>query len=83
MIDENPSTLNGAIKILEHLHKYVPVLEDGSLHTVPTNGDGGSVERMNDAHNARCTSLTETTRLEGCQEVPQEFHHWGLAKQVI
>ena len=67
---------------MEKLHEYVPLGANGLLRVVPTHGDGLSVERMTDAKRARAADLTDTDRLEGIEQTPQEFHHRGLMLQV-
>ena len=62
--------------------RVVPRLEHGLL-TTPCHGDQGSHERMTDAKRARNAHDTEFQRLDGLEQVPQEFHHRGVMLQVI
>lgn len=82
IIDENPSTTAGVIKISDHLHRYVPRGPDGKLRVIPTHGDAMSVERMVEGQKARASELNDVDRLKGLEAIPQEFHHRGLMLQV-
>lgn len=73
VLEENPSSIAGVTKILNHLHKYIPETTDG-LHIIPCHGDGLSVERMCDAMRHNSGAATAKERLEGIVPVPQEFH---------
>lgn len=81
-MDENPTTTAGTISILEKLHKFVPRNGNGNLFVIPTHGDCMSVERSVDAKRARIADMSDESRLEGLEAVPQEFHHRGLMLQV-
>ena len=83
IIDKNPCTIDGTIGIMDDLHKYVARREDGTLHVIPTHGDGMSVERMTDAKRVRAAGFSDVNRLEGLEQTPQEFHHRGLLMQVL
>ena len=48
LIEENPSSTVGTIKIMERLQEHVPCDPQG-LYPVVCYGDGLSVERMTDA----------------------------------
>ena len=82
MIEENPATTGGAIKILPKLHKYVPE-RNGLFKKVATNGDGLSIERHIglQAHMAG-SEVIPAGRLLGLEPIPQEFHHRGIFLQV-
>ena len=67
---------------MDQLHTYVPILGNGKPYTIPTHGDGLSVERMRDAKATRAPSLTAVHRLEGLGPVPQEWHKRNLVMQV-
>ena len=68
---------------MDHLQKYVPTFGNGKLYTIPTHGDGLSVERMRDAKATRAPSLTARDRLEGLEPVPQEWHKRNIVMQVL
>ena len=82
IIDENPSTNDGTIRIMEALQNYVPKKPDGSFRVVPCHGDGMSIERMTEAKKARSADMNPDERLEGLEQTPQEFHHRALMMQV-
>ena len=75
-MEANPASTEGVIKIMMHLHKYVPTKEN-KLHTIPCNGDQLSVERMKSAKKCRLPDM-----LQGLLETPQEFHKEGVTLQV-
>ena len=79
---ENPSTINGTIKILENLHQYVPKSGD-NVFKLLCYGDGLSCERHNDAHMARSNGNTKTDQLQGLEPQVQEFHKRMLLMQVL
>lgn len=83
IIDENPSSTAGVIRIMEAYHTFAPRSSEGAYRVVPTHGDALSVERMNDAKRARAAELSDTNRLEGLEPIPQEFHHRGLMLQNL
>ncbi len=58
VIQENPASTAGAIRILDKLHEYVPIRSDGSLYTVLCHGDELTVERQRDAKLARACSAS-------------------------
>jgi hypothetical protein len=67
---------------MEHLQNFVPWGPDGP-RVIPTHGDQLSNERMTDAKRARNANLTKRARLEGLEQVAQEFHHRGILMQVM
>ena len=69
-MDENPSTTEGAIHIMEYLHNLAP-----SNHITPTHGDQLSHERMTDAKRTRNANTTKAERLQLLEQVAQQFHH--------
>ncbi|XP_066264517.1 uncharacterized protein [Branchiostoma lanceolatum] len=73
VVAENPSSTEGVIKIMEHLHQFVPESE-GTLCPIMCCGDGLSIERMIHCKRARSNGETAKERLEGLVEGPQEFH---------
>uniref|UniRef100_K1R5V6 Protein YNG1 n=1 Tax=Magallana gigas TaxID=29159 RepID=K1R5V6_MAGGI len=77
---ENPSTTEGTIRILERLHEYVP-RQENLLFPLICYGDGLSCERHNDAHMARANAGTPLEGLQGLQPVAQEFHKRMLLMQ--
>lgn len=81
IMEENPSTVQGVVNILENLHTYVPASGD-QVHTLICWGDGLSCERHVDAQNARANAATKTDRLQGLEPSPQEFHKRMLLMQV-
>ena len=85
IIKENPSTIAGTIQIMERLQDYVPWFANDieKPHIIPCHGDGLSIERMTDAKRARAANPTKKLRLEGLEQVPQEFHHRGIILQVL
>lgn len=82
VVEANPSTVTGAIDIMEHLHQYVPNVPGGQVHALPCNGDQLSVERMVSGQQAMSHSKTAAGRLEGLIPTPQEFHKEGILLQV-
>ncbi len=69
------------MNIMGTLQDYAPTVH-GQMLTVPTHGDGMSIERMVDAKRARSSHHTSAERLDGLEPTPQEFHHRGLMLQV-
>lgn len=82
VVDADPSSTAGTIKIMEHLHQYVAHLPDDSLYSTLTNGDGASIEKMIHAHRSRRHDGTAKGRLDALIESPQEFHKELLLLQV-
>ena len=82
VIDENPSSISGVIRIMDKLHQHVPSCGSTGTFDILCHGDGLSVERMIDAQRARNTGHTSQERLTGLLPVPQEFHKRGLMLQV-
>ncbi|XP_076101214.1 uncharacterized protein LOC143071009 [Mytilus galloprovincialis] len=80
VIDENPSSTNGVIQILDKLHAHVPYDGD-KIFPLISWGDALSCERHNDAHNVRSNSGNERDRLEGLEPAIQEFHKRMLLLQ--
>ena len=81
MVEANPASTAGVIRIMEHLHAYVPE-SDGSVVPILCSGDGLSVERMLHAKRARANGETKKQQLQGLVETPQEFHKEILLLQV-
>ena len=75
VIDADPSSIPGTIKIMDHLQKYVPTFGNDKLCTIPTHGDVLSVERTRDAKATRATSFTARYRLEDLNQ----FHKNGIS----
>lgn len=82
VVEANPSSTSGCIEIMSYLSQFVPVV-DGKTRPILCSGDGLSVERMCAAHRARANGGSESARLEGLVESPQEFHKEILLMQVI
>lgn len=82
VIKENPSSLDGVIRILQDLQQYVPRCPDGRLFPILCHGDELSIERHTDAKRARSGSETPEGRLDGLEQSPQEFHKRMLLLQV-
>lgn len=82
VVEANPASTALVLDIMDHLKQYVPVKEDGQVHTVPCNGDQLTVERMTHAKRARVVGPDPSSRLEGLCETPQEFHKEGILLQV-
>ncbi|XP_070542604.1 uncharacterized protein [Ptychodera flava] len=85
VVQENPSSLQGVIAILDWLHQYVPTArrQDDPFHVIMCQGDGLSIERHVDAQRARAGSTTARGRLSGLEPVSQEFHKRGIILQDI
>ena len=83
VVDANPSTTTGAIKIMSTLQEYVPRSEQNALHQLVCHVDGGAHERMVDAQNSQRAKVTPIGWLEGLVPNPQEFHKRMLLMQVI
>ncbi|XP_062602465.1 uncharacterized protein LOC134264190 [Saccostrea cucullata] len=79
---ENPSTIEGTIRILEKLQEYVPT-HGHRIFPLICYGDGLSCERHNDAHLARSNAGTPLAGLQGLQPVVQELHKRMLLTQDI
>lgn len=81
ILDESPSTIAGVVNMLDHLHRYAPT-DRKQVHTPITWGDGFSCKRHTDALNSRANAETLKARLEGLEQVAQEFHKRMILKQV-
>ena len=77
-MDENPSTTEGVVTIMNWLQELAPV-----NRVTPTHGDQLSHERMTDAKRASNANMTTDKRLEMLEQVPGEFHHRGIMLQYI
>ena len=66
---------------MDSLHKSVPVV-GGKPYPILCCGDGLSVERMVQCHEARLNGSSPAARLEGLVEAPQEFHKEMILLQV-
>ena len=62
------------INISENYHENVPEKPDGNLLTIPLMCDGFSVDKVNDAKNARINAEHPKDRLEGLLPCAQEWH---------
>ena len=82
MVDANPSTTEGTIKIMEYLGKYVPHPVTGHL-PILCNGDGLSIERMVHAKRGRANAGDMVPGLQHLVESPQEFHKEMILLQVM
>ena len=82
IVEADPSSTQGTITIMQHLHQYIPKLEDGSCVEIICNGDGLSIERMVHAKRARAASGTAEGCLANLIESPQEFHKEIILLQV-
>ena len=80
-IHADPSSTAGTIDIMEHLHHYVPSVNE-QIHKLICNGDQMSVERMTHAKRGRIRGIGETQRLGGLVEAPGEFHKEGIMLKV-
>jgi hypothetical protein len=82
MVDENPSTTDGAIGIMDYLSTLVPLYPDGRPHTIITHCDGGAFERMVGGKKVRAADGEPITQLLGLEPSAQEFHKRGSMLQV-
>jgi hypothetical protein len=73
VIEANPSSTAGTVKILREIHKYLPHGETW-VRPTPIHGDGGAVMRMTDATVARCQTEDPVESLSGTIPSPQDFH---------
>ncbi|XP_071483013.1 uncharacterized protein [Diadema antillarum] len=73
VVDADPGSTQGMISVMEHLQKYVPVVDD---HPKPCllSGDGLTIERILHAQRARSNGAKWDDRLEAFYACPQEFH---------
>ena len=74
--------MSDTIDILEEYHKYVPLKPDGQPFKLVLHADGLSVERGNNAQNARINGNTAWLQLQGLQMNIQEWHKRCLLLQV-
>ena len=77
IVEQNPSTAGGTMKILTEISKYVP---EG--FQVPIHGDQKTVELVYTAKIAGSTAEIPKHRLQEFQPVPQEFHFRSLVMKV-
>ncbi len=80
IVQENPSSVKGTIRILQHLNKYPPVICDKCYPCV-VYGDQLSCERHNDAQLALSNEASEGDRLTALEPGSQEFHKRMLRVQ--
>ncbi|XP_038046724.1 uncharacterized protein LOC119720930 [Patiria miniata] len=81
VIDENPYSTSGSVRMLESLHQFVPSYGDENLYPIVCFGDGLSVEKMVDAKRAKASGASAVDRLEGLVQCPQDFHRRGVLLQ--
>ncbi len=82
VLDENPSTTDGAIGIMEFLSDRVPLYPDGHPFAIITHCDGGAFERMVGARKVRAADRGQIRKLMALEPSAQEFHKRGLILQV-
>ncbi|XP_030852129.1 uncharacterized protein LOC100893251 [Strongylocentrotus purpuratus] len=73
VVDADPGTTQGMIRVMENLQQYVPVVEGKPVPCL-LNGDGLTIERILNAQRARSNGEEWDDRLEGLHACPQEFH---------
>ncbi|XP_038045923.1 uncharacterized protein LOC119720343 [Patiria miniata] len=78
VIDRNPYSTPGSVRIGESLHQFVPSYGDESLYPIVCFGDGLSVMKMFDAKCAKANGVSAADRLEGLVQCPQDFHRRGV-----
>ncbi len=66
---------------MKELQQFCPEVND-KLVKLPCHGDAKSVQQMTEAKRQRSMELTPKDRLEGLEELPQEFHHRGNVMEV-
>ena len=81
-MDADPGTTKGMIEVMEHLQKYIPVVEDEPTPCL-LSGDGLTIERILHSQRARSNGAKWDDRLEAFYACPQEFHKEILHVQVI
>ncbi|XP_038045920.1 uncharacterized protein LOC119720342 isoform X4 [Patiria miniata] len=74
VIDKNPYSTSGSVRIVESLHQFVPSYGDETLYPIVCFGDGLSVVKMIDAKCAKASGVSAADRLEGLVQCPQDFH---------
>lgn len=83
VLDKNESRVTDTIDILEEYDKYVPLKPNGQIFQLLLHVDGVSVERGNNAQNARINGNTAWKQLQGLQMNIQEWHKRCILLQVI
>ncbi|XP_038045915.1 uncharacterized protein LOC119720342 isoform X2 [Patiria miniata] len=81
VIDENPYSTSGSVRMLESLHQFVPSYGDETLYPIVCFGDLLSVVKMFDAKCAKASGASAAERLEGLVQCPQDFHRRGVLLQ--
>lgn len=71
------------IDVMEDYHKYVPMGTDMNPFIIPLYGDQLSVERANDAQNARINAESQWDQLQGLHPSIQEWHKRAIILVVI
>ena len=71
------------VDIMAAYHKYVPGNPDGEPIVIPLFGDGLSVERANDAQNARINAGNAWQQLQCLNLCIQEWHRRVILLQVF
>ena len=71
VIQENPASTAGCIRIMDQLHDLVPGLPNNKVYPILSHGDGLTCERSVDAMRARAPAETPRERLEGQIPLPR------------
>ncbi|ELU00828.1 hypothetical protein CAPTEDRAFT_188936 [Capitella teleta] len=80
VLNENPSSMVGMLRIMEKLMEHVPNAKNG-IQPVVCFGDGLSVDRMRDCQRLRLSAKDPVHNLRALVACPQEFHRRGLLTQ--
>jgi hypothetical protein len=82
VLDDNPSSTEGAIGIMDFLSTKVPLYPDGKPYPIITHCDCGAFERMLGGRKVRAADRGPVRKLLGIEPSAQEFHKRGLMLQV-
>ena len=80
---ENENTSNGILKIMHHMHAYVPGHSSEHPTTIISAGDLLTCERESNCIEQQRNSSTPSQRLEGLMPVIADFHAIANFYQVF
>eukprot|EP00057_Strongylocentrotus_purpuratus_P018700 XP_011673174.1 PREDICTED: uncharacterized protein LOC105442605 [Strongylocentrotus purpuratus] len=83
VLNENENTTDGILKIMHHMHQYVPGHSSEQPTTIISAGDLLTCERESNCIEEQRNSSTPSQRLEGLMPVIADFHALANFYQVI
>ena len=83
VLDENEASTEGIVKVMQHLHKYVPGHGTDKVVPILSGGDLLTAEREQNAQEQESDGRTPTDRLEGLVPTIEDMHTYGNFLGVI